>query len=219
MKRSEPYWIHCCGFIIWSHEKLFHFNITALNKITNLLPKKKKMLLMVKEKHDLVLKVTDNSIVLRSMPQALSLLHDVETLTHSEKRHSGATNKFKFPVACQSLNLGKKNPLGGLLTLCWSTRRQKHYPLSTVDRLRDLQRDLGQRHYLCLSLYSRSCTVRFCQDQVRDIHQCLGKLKFYSDVSHIRWDTTNLFLLWKSSNSHHSLWRTWYRKENMTLLL
>lgn len=125
------------------------------------------MLGMVKEKHDLVLKTTVNSIVLRSMSQALSLLHDVETLTYSEKRHSGPSNKFKFPIVRQSLNLGKKNPLGGLLTLCWSTWRQKHYPLSTADRLRDLQRDLGQRHYLCLSLYRRSCTLHFCQDQVK----------------------------------------------------
>ena len=75
------------------------------------------MLLMVKEKHDLVLKTMDNSTVSRSMSQTLSLLHDVETLTYPDKRHSGPSNKFKFPIACQSLNLGE-NPVGGLLTLC-----------------------------------------------------------------------------------------------------
>jgi len=120
---------------------------------------------MVKEKCDLVLKTMDNSAVSRSTSQALCLLHNVETLIYAGKRHSGPSNKFKFPIAYQSSNLGKNHPVG-LPTLCWSAWHQMNYPMNTVDRLRDLQLNIGQRHCLHLSLYRRSCTVCFCKDQV-----------------------------------------------------
>lgn len=94
----------------------------------------------------------------------LSLLHDVETLTYTDKIHSGSSENFKSPIA---LNLDEKDLISGVLTLNWSSQSQKYYPLNTVDRLRDLQHNLGQRQDLCLGLYRRRFTLHFYQNQVK----------------------------------------------------
>lgn len=162
IKRNELYWIHYCGFIIWCHKKLFRFNVTTMNKTTNLLFLKRAA--WSERETGPFLEDNGQFNSLKIPISGLSFLHDVKTLTHTYKRHSGSSENFKSPVA---LNLDKKNPISGLLTLCWSSQSQKYYPLNTVDRLRDLQHSLGQRQDFCLILYRRSCTVHFYQNQVK----------------------------------------------------